>query len=375
MNREHVLSLLKQVYYPCTDKNLVDYGVVTGVTIEGERAIVYLEVLSRNDKLPQQIRADVEAKLKNAGLIYDIRLQVKRFPSVASDARLQEPPGAQAVGAQALGPHGTSPDPWADRQRIAGVKYVLAVASGKGGVGKSTIAVNLALALKFRGLSVGLLDADIYGPSQPMMLGIEGIEVIADDQRRIYPIEAYGLKTISMGYLIADDQPVVWRGPLVQKTIEQFLRGVAWGALDILVVDLPPGTGDAQLSLVQKTPIDGAVIVTTPQDVALADVIRGHAMFDKVGVPTLGVVENMSYFVAPDTGKRYELFDHGGGRRIAEERGIAFLGELPLDPKIRSGGDQGKPIVVADPKSPHTQVFHDIAGKVLTALEKQVSFR
>lgn len=370
MQSEDVLQLLRQVNYPCLNRDLVDYGVVTGVQIVGDKAVVNLEVLARDDKIPALIRRDVEAKLKEHGVKHELRLQVKQFPRVGVDAKLQQPPETQA-----LGPHGTSPDPWQDRQRLANIKYVLAVASGKGGVGKSTVAINLALALKFRGLTVGLLDADIYGPSQPMMLGIKDVEVVADDERRIYPIEAHGLKTISIGYLIHDDQPVIWRGPLVMKTIEQFLRGVAWGTLDVLVVDLPPGTGDAQLSLVQKTPIDGVVIVTTPQDVALADVIRGHAMFEKVGVRTLGIVENMSYFIAPDTGKRYELFDHGGGRRIAAERNLTFLGELPLDPKIRSGGDEGKPIVVADPKSPHTQVFHDIAGKVLAALEQQVSFR
>ncbi|XP_060085029.1 iron-sulfur cluster carrier protein-like [Ylistrum balloti] len=365
MNRDDVVNLLRTIKYPNLDRDIIDYGVVQGVDLEGEKVSIVLDILARNDEIPNAVRTAVETTLKEHGLEPDIRMQVKRFPNVSPNAKSQTPQ-------QPLGPHGTSPDPWADRQRLENVKYVLAVASGKGGVGKSTVAVNLAYALKFRGLNVGLLDADIYGPSQPIMLGVKDIEVVADEQQRIYPIEVQGLKTISIGYLIEDEQPVVWRGPLVMKTIEQFLRGVAWGALDILVVDLPPGTGDAQLSLVQKTPIDGVIIVTTPQDVALADVIRGHSMFEKMDVPTLGIIENMSYFVAPDTGKRYELFDHGGGRKAATDRNLPFLGELPLDPKIRSGADQGKPIVIADPASENTQVFHEIAEKVVKLLEESV---
>ncbi|RMF12438.1 MAG: MRP family ATP-binding protein [Candidatus Dadabacteria bacterium] len=363
-----ILDILRQIRYPNLDRDIVEYGVVQGVEIRPDAVVVTLEILTRDNATPELLRRDVEAALRNAGYNPVVDARVKQFPRVSPDAGQQAPPAA-------AGPHGTSPDPFADRQRLPGVRYVLAVSSGKGGVGKSTIAVNLALALKFRGLNVGLLDADIYGPSQPIMLGLKDVEVIADEQRRIYPIEVHGLKTISIGYLIEDGQPVIWRGPLVMKTIEQFLRGVAWGTLDVLVVDLPPGTGDAQLSLVQKTPIDGAIIVTTPADVALADVVRGHAMFESVDVPTLGIIENMSYFVCDNCDKRHELFSHGGGRQAAEERGLPFLGELPLDPTIASGSDAGKPIVVDQPSSPQADAFHDIAGKVLELLEQQVDLK
>ncbi len=360
-NDERVWDVLRTVKVPGMERDIVDYGVVLSAKFDEGQAIVELEVLARDNELPEQIRASVEQVLKDKCLTPVINMQVRNFPSVGSNPGAVTPPPAGA----GMGPHGTSPDPWADRQRIDGVDLVIAVASGKGGVGKSTVASNLALALKFQGMTVGLMDADIYGPSQPIMMGIKDIEVLADDQRRIYPVEAHGIKTISIGYLLQDDQPVIWRGPMVMKTIEQFLRGVNWGKLDVLVIDLPPGTGDAQLSLVQKTPIDGAVIVTTPQDVALADVIRGHAMFEKVGVPTLGVIENMSYFICPNCDEKHELFASGGGKEAAEERGLPFLGSLPLDPAIRQAADQGAPIVVADPSSPQTTVFQEIALKVL----------
>lgn len=359
-NEKQVLDLLKQVKFPGLDRDIVDYGVVQGVAVEDGRVAVELEVLARDPELPKQLYAEVEKVLRGAGLEPTIDLRVKNFPTVSAQGR----PGAGAPA----GPHGTSPDPWADRQGIAGVRYVVAVASGKGGVGKSTVAVNLAYALQADGLQVGLMDADIYGPSMPIMLGIDEIEIQSDDTKRLLPIVKDGLKTISIGYLIHDDQPVIWRGPLVMKTIEQFLRGVNWGELDVLVVDLPPGTGDAQLSLVQKVPIDGAVIVTTPQKVALADVIRGHAMFDKVDVPTLGVVENMSYLIVPSTGERLEIFGHGGGRQAAEERGLPFLGEVPLDPANREAGDAGRPITVHDPEHSQSKAFRDIAGQVWARL-------
>lgn len=365
-NEETVLELLRSINVPGQERNIVDYGMVQALSVNGNKVTVRLEVFTRDDVFPEQVRAAVDKALRDKCFEPVIELSVKRFGGLGN----AQPAGASTRAAAPMGPHGTSPDPWADRQRLEGVRWVVAVASGKGGVGKSTVAVNLAVALAKQGLEVGLLDADIYGPSQPIMLGIADVDITADQHRRIIPVEAHGIRTISMGYLIHDDQPVIWRGPLVMKTIEQFLRGVAWGKLDVLVVDLPPGTGDAQLSLVQKTPIDGAVIVTTPQKVALADVIRGHAMFENVGVPTLGVVENMSYFITPD-GSRHEIFGHGGGRESARERGITFLGEIPLDPAVREGGDAGTPIVAVAPHSPAGKAFLDLATAVMTELNKR----
>lgn len=253
-------------------------------------------------------------------------------------------------------------DPWLDRARIPGVKLTVAVASGKGGVGKSTVAVNLALALKAKGLSVGLLDADIYGPSAPTMLGVHRVPPARGE--KILPALAYGVKVISIGFFVPPDSPMIWRGPMVMKAIDQFLHDVDWSALDCLVVDLPPGTGDAQLTLAQKVPVDGAVIVTTPSEVALIDARRGLQMFNKVNVPTLGIIENMSYFLCPHCNERTDIFSAGGGRSAAAELGVRFLGEIPLDPTIRKGGDEGRPVVVAAPDSLQAKLFRDFADDV-----------
>lgn len=240
-------------------------------------------------------------------------------------------------------------DPWGGQRKIDGVKLVVAIASGKGGVGKSTVAVNFALALKQSGLKVGLLDADIYGPSAPTMLGIH--KTPPSRYKKIAPADAFGLKVISIGFFIPQDSPLIWRGPMVMKAIDQFLHDVEWGDLDCLVVDLPPGTGDAQLSLAQRVPVDGVVIVTTPSDVALVDARRGLQMFNKINVRVLGIVENMSYFLCPHCGERTNIFSAGGGRETAGELHTKFLGEIPLDPFIRSAGDSGKPVVIADEHS------------------------
>ena len=252
--------------------------------------------------------------------------------------------------------------PWAEQARIPGVKLIIAVASGKGGVGKSTIAVNLAVALRNKGLSIGLLDADIYGPSAPTMLGVRSIP--PSDTHQIQPAQAFGLKVISIGFFVPSDSPMIWRGPMVMKALDQFLHDVAWGELDCLVVDLPPGTGDAQLTLAQKVPVDGVVIVTTPSDVALIDARRGLQMFMKVNVPVLGIVENMSYFLCPHCGERTDIFSAGGGRNVANILQTEFLGEIPLDPSIRKTGDEGKPIVVASPDSHQAALFVQFSEKV-----------
>jgi ATP-binding protein involved in chromosome partitioning len=251
---------------------------------------------------------------------------------------------------------------------IPGVKYVIAVSSGKGGVGKSTVSVNLAVAMGQSGAKVGLLDADIYGPNIPMMMGIDKTPEQKDG--KISPAESHGIKLISMGFFVPEDQAVVWRGPMVHTAIQQLFRDVLWGELDYLLIDLPPGTGDAQLTLSQLVPLAGAITVTTPQEVALHDVRKGMMMFQKVNVPLLGIVENMSYFVCGHCGERTEIFAHGGGERAAETLGVPFLGRVPIDPAIREGGDTGRPLVVADPASPQAKAFHGIAAQVMARLGK-----
>lgn len=256
-----------------------------------------------------------------------------------------------------VGPQGGSTD-----EILGGVGKVIAVASGKGGVGKSTVAVNLALALKAKGLSVGLLDADIYGPSLPVMLGVDAKPDTDGD--KLLPLEAHGLKTMSIGYLAGGKTAMIWRGPMVMGALGQMLGDVEWGKLDVMIVDMPPGTGDAHLTLVQKAPLTGVVIVSTPQEVALADARRGIAMFERTEVPILGVVENMSYLEMPG-GERMEIFGHGGARKTADEANVPFLGEIPLDIKIREHGDSGVPIVVADPEGAHAKVFAQIADQLI----------
>jgi len=267
----------------------------------------------------------------------------------ASQAQPRPAPQAQgAAGGRAL---------------VPGVKSIVAVASGKGGVGKSTTAANLALALARLGLAVGVLDADIYGPSQPRMLGIGG-RPSSPDGKTLKPMENYGVKCMSMGFLVAEDTPMIWRGPMVQSALQQMLRDVDWGELDVLVVDMPPGTGDAQLSMSQHVPLAGAVIVSTPQDIALLDARKGLNMFRKVDVPVLGIIENMSFFICPNCGHTSHIFSHGGARREAERLGVDFLGEIPLDIVIRETSDSGQPIVVSHPDSEHAKAYMAIAERV-----------
>jgi ATP-binding protein involved in chromosome partitioning len=257
-------------------------------------------------------------------------------------------------------------DPRLLTKKNISVRNAVAVASGKGGVGKSTISTNLAISLALDGASVGLLDVDIYGPNIPIMMGIEERPKGKND--KIQPLEAHGVKLMSMGFLVDPNQPIIWRGPMIHNAIRQFIEDVDWADLDYLVIDLPPGTGDASLSLAQNLGLTGAVIVTTPQQVAISDVIRSVAMFEQLNVPILGVVENMSYFVAPDTGKRYDIFGHGGGAEMAKKLKLDFLGEVPLEPEVRAGGDAGQPIVVREPESPAAQAIRTIARKVAAAV-------
>jgi ATP-binding protein involved in chromosome partitioning len=246
---------------------------------------------------------------------------------------------------------------------IPQVKNTIAVSSGKGGVGKTTVSVNLAVALAQSGASVGLMDADMYGPNVPLMMGVKEAQQ-GSEENKIKPAERYGVKIMSIGFFVPEDQPIVWRGPMIHGAIQQFLRDVEWGELDYLIVDLPPGTGDAQLSIAQLVPMTGAVIVTTPQDVALLDSRKGLEMFKKVNVPVLGIVENMSTFVCPHCSKSTDIFSHGGGEKAAGKLEVPFLGAVPIDPQIRQGGDEGRPIVIANPDSPQAKAFVAIAGKV-----------
>jgi ATP-binding protein involved in chromosome partitioning len=253
---------------------------------------------------------------------------------------------------------------------IPGVRHIIAVASGKGGVGKSTVAVNLALALRGRGWRVGLMDADVYGPSIAMMVGFEKAPALTQE-RRIVPLERYGIRYVSMAMFINDETAVIWRGPMVTKLETEFLFNVEWGELDCLVLDLPPGTGDAQLTITQRVALAGGVVVTTPQDLALLDVKRGVEMFREVNVPVLGVVENMSYYICRKCGHRHEIFSHGGGARYAEELGVPFLGELPIARELREGGDRATPIVATNPRHPVTAAFDAIAAKVIKQVDPQ----
>jgi ATP-binding protein involved in chromosome partitioning len=256
------------------------------------------------------------------------------------------------------------------RNGIPGLRHIVAVASGKGGVGKSTMAVNLALALKANGLRVAVLDADVYGPSLPTLLGIIGKPKAADMEGKLMqPMEAHGLKVMSMGFLVPEDTPMIWRGPMVMSALMQMLRDVAWGEIDIMIVDMPPGTGDAQLTLAQQTPLSGAVIVSTPQDLALLDARKGLNMFRKVSVPVLGIIENMSYFICGKCGERHEIFGHGGARAEAERMGVPFLGEVPLDMEIRARSDAGEPVVATEPEGAHSAIFRRMAEQVWSAIE------
>jgi ATP-binding protein involved in chromosome partitioning len=263
--------------------------------------------------------------------------------------------------------HGAAPGPQRTAEFIPEVKHTVAVSSGKGGVGKSTVAVNLALALRQSGAVTGLVDVDVYGPDIPLMMGTRGRPGMFDN--KIIPVEAHGVKIMSIGLLVDEREALVWRGPMIHSAVQQFLRDVAWGPLDYLVFDMPPGTGDAQLSLSQVIPLGGVVMVTTPQDVALLDVRKGLAMFRKLNVPILGIVENMSYFVAPDTGTRYPIFGEGGGAKIADEFGVPLLGQIPLEIETRRGGDAGVPVVVGQPKSAQAEAFRKIAAAVTARVD------
>ncbi|MCF7811335.1 P-loop NTPase [bacterium] len=333
-----------------------DGGDVELVDIKGNK--VYYRVTGNCSNCPS-----AQIYLKR-GLAVTIRRDVPEVEAVYEVMKDGSIPGERSEQSKAR-------DPWSYQKRIEGVKLTLAVASGKGGVGKSTVAVNLALALQKQGLKVGLLDADLYGPSVPTMLNVFKIKQSPTDTF-FKPANAYGLTVMSMGFLVADDSAMIWRGPMITKTLDQFISNVNWGKLDCMVIDLPPGTGDTQISIAQRLPIDGSIIVTTPSDVALIDARRGLRMFQKLSVPVIGIAENMSYFLCPHCNERTDIFSAGGGKEVATALGTNLLAEIPLDGKIRSAGDEGKPVVEADPNSPQAKHFRKLAEGTWHILTKLV---
>jgi ATP-binding protein involved in chromosome partitioning len=339
-NEQQVLQALSHVQEPELNRDLVTLKMVKDISIKNDT--VDLTIVLTTPACPLRDQINSEATAAVMGLPGVKHVNIKWDSSVPIDSRIS------------------------GRINVP-IKSTIAVASGKGGVGKSTVAVNFAVALAQAGAQVGLMDADIYGPNIPVMMGVANQRPMARDDK-IIPLEAFGIKLMSMGFLVSAEQAMIWRGPMLHSAIRQFLSDVDWGPLDYLVIDLPPGTGDAQLTLAQSVPLTGAIVVATPQDVALADVIRGVSMFKKLEVPVLGVVENMSYFVCPHCGERTDIFDHGGAKAMAERLGVPFLGEIPLDTKIRLGGDTGLPVMVTEPDSPLGSAFRraaeNIAAKV-----------
>jgi ATP-binding protein involved in chromosome partitioning len=356
-----VLGALKSVADPDRGANIVDLGMVSGLALRGGHVAFAIEVdrarAARLEGLRRAAEKAVEALPGVLSVSAVLTAERPASPTGQPPSTGHPSAGAQPAKSQAAGK--TQPA----KPLVPGVRMIVAVASGKGGVGKSTTAVNLALGLQTLDLKVGLLDADIYGPSQPRMMGISG-RPSSPDGKRLLPMENYGIKVMSMGFMVAEDTPMIWRGPMVMSAINQMLRDVEWGELDVLVVDLPPGTGDAQLTMAQQVPLSGAVIVSTPQDIALLDARKGLNMFRKVDVPVLGIIENMSYFLCPHCGERSDIFSHGGARREAEKLGTDFLGEVPLDMAIRETSDGGRPIVMSQPESAHAATYRAIAERV-----------
>jgi ATP-binding protein involved in chromosome partitioning len=361
-----VRKVLETVIDPASGRSVLASGMVGGIATRGGHVAVTLDVDPARGTALEPLRLACEQAVRALpGVLSATAVMTAERTTQAAAAPHAHAHGhghGQSPGQGAGGP-GPKTTGGGGRIDVPGVKHIIAVASGKGGVGKSTTAVNLALGLAANGVATGLLDADIYGPSMPRMLDVkEKPESI--DGKALKPIERYGLRTMSIGYIVNEDTPMIWRGPMVSSALEQMLRDVQWGELDVLVVDMPPGTGDAQLTLAQRVALAGAVIVSTPQDIALVDARKGLNMFRKVAVPVLGFVENMSFYLCPHCGERAEIFGHGGAREEAEKLGVPFLGEVPLHLDIRTTSDSGHPIVVAQPDSPYAQIYRNIAGRV-----------
>jgi len=341
---QEILNELKKLKYPGFTRDIVSFGLIKDIEVGHATVTVVLNAPSANPEVVAQIAAEVEKIVAAMPGVPAVRVQVE-----------QAQPARAATGLQ--------------RRPIPGVKHIVAVASGKGGVGKSTVAVNLALAMGALGWRIGLMDADVYGPSIAMMVGARE-QVRVTPERRIVPLERFGIRYVSMALFIGDDTAVIWRGPMVTKLESEFLFNVEWGELDCLVLDLPPGTGDAQLTITQRVTLDGGVIVTTPQEIALLDVKRGVSMFAEVDVPVLGVIENMSYYLCRKCGHRHEIFAHGGGARLAHSLGVPFLGELPIVRELREGGDDASPLVAMHPGHPVSAAFKSIAVNIIQQLDR-----
>ena len=372
VTKDQVLEELRRVEGPDLESNIVELGLVSEILIKDQRVYfsitVPVERASELEPLRQAAEKVVSEIPGVSGVTAVLTAETSggraapqpRAGGVAEHPRVQQARAAQAAPAAAPRPQAAG----GGRQMagVPGVKHLIAVASGKGGVGKSTTAVNLALGFRAIGLKAGILDADIYGPSQPRLLGLTGRpQVVSGNTLR--PMQGYGLQVMSMGFLVDEGTPIIWRGPMVVSALNQMLREVAWDDLDVLVIDMPPGTGDVQLTMAQQVPLSGAVIVSTPQDLALIDARKGLNMFRKVDVPVLGIIENMSYFICPKCGERSDIFGHGGAAHEAESLGIPFLGAVPLHMEIRARSDAGQPVVATNPDSPHAQVYRDIAAK------------
>ncbi len=345
ITREQIIKILKGVNYPGFNRDIMSFGLVKDILVEGSKVTLSIVLPKPDQKLQSAIEEEVRKAIFGVPGVEDLSIKIGARPQKQ-----------------------ITTDSGGEKSKLPDVKYYIAVASGKGGVGKSTVATNLSLAISKKRKKVGLLDADIWGPSAPLMMGIsEKPRATTDD--KIIPIEKFGLKVMSIGFLVNEEDAVIWRGPMVHGAIKQFIEDVEWSGTDYLVIDLPPGTGDAQLSLAQTAPISGGVIVTTPQDVALVDVRRGILMFNKLNIPILGIVENMSYLDMPGVDGKIDIFGRGGGRRMAERFEVPFLGEIPIDPRIRIGGDNGTPIVESDPESVAGKAFFEIADRILESLE------
>jgi ATP-binding protein involved in chromosome partitioning len=370
VTREQVLDALKRVRGPELSHDIVSLGMVSDIVVSDGKVIFSVTVPAEKAREMEPLRRAAEQAVRAVPGVEQVMvaLTAERRPGPGSvppprpAAHAHSTPGGPGRGAPAAG--------GAPKAGVPGVAAIIAVASGKGGVGKSTTAVNLALGLQALGLRIGILDADIYGPSLPRLLGLSG-RPEAISGRTLRPMERYGLKVMSMGFLVEEETPMIWRGPMVISALTQMLREVAWGELDVLVVDMPPGTGDAQLTMAQQVALAGAVIVSTPQDLALIDARKGLNMFRKVDVPVLGIVENMSYFLCPKCGERTDIFGHGGAEQEATRIGVPFLGGVPLHATIRATSDAGTPIVVSEPDGEHARIYRDIAAKVLDRIRAE----